>query len=284
MISEKFIDLHTHSVFSDGTFTPSEIVSYAKKLNLSAIALTDHDTTEGIDEFFSAGIKYNIETIAGIELSASYLDNEVHIVGLLIDKNSEDLKDLISYVLEKREERNIEMTKKLSNLGFKISYDEILENSKGSVITRAHYANILLKKGFALSRNEVFDKYLSPGKPGFVEKTLPNAKDCINAIKKSGGVSILAHPTLYKMNRQELEKMCENLISYGLDGIETLYSSYSFSQEKEIKNLAVKYDLKFSGGSDFHGENKKNINLGYGKGNLKVPYEFLSKLKNEAGF
>lgn len=282
MTSEKYIDLHTHSLFSDGTLTPEEIISYAKKLNLSAVALTDHDTTEGIEEFLLAGTKYNIEAIPAIELSASYNGNEIHIVGLFINKNSIALKELISYVAKKRIERNIKMTEKLSKLGLKISYDELSENAKGSVITRAHYANIMLKKGFALSRNEVFDKYISPGKPGFVEKTLPTAEECISAIKKSGGTAILAHPTLYKMDMSTLEKMCKNLIEFGLDGIETMYSSYSLKQESEIKNLALKLNLKFSGGSDFHGENKKNINLGYGKGNLKIPYEYLVKLKNKA--
>ncbi|MCI9353978.1 MAG: PHP domain-containing protein [Firmicutes bacterium] len=276
------IDLHCHSYFSDGTFSPEEIVIKAKKRGLRAIALTDHDTIDGLETFQQAGQKYHIETITGIEFAAQYnrfRKQEIHIVGLGFSLTAKALTEQMKKIVEARQIRNEKMIYALNQLGFDISYEQIKQNAGGNIITRAHFANVLVQKNIVKNTKDAFDKYLSTDKPAYVQRQALSPALCIQTIQKSGGVAVLAHPTLYHMDYNEIELLSQELKSYGLNAIETQYSSYSSEQSKKITALADKIGLLYSGGSDFHGKNKPNIDIGVGKNNLHIPYSYWEALK-----
>lgn len=282
MITEKYIDLHTHSTFSDGTYTPTQLVRAAKEANLSAVALTDHDCVNGVSEAIEAGEKFGIEVIPGIELAAYYstpAETEIHIVGLFLDYKNPALLEKTKEIMDERVQRNLKMTARLSELGFPMTYEELLAEAGRDSCSRAHYANLMVKKGYVKTKKEAFQKYISHGMPGFVPRVLPTPKECINLITQSGGVAILAHPTLYGMNYNQIRIMAKDLMELGLKGIEVKYSTYKPEQEREITRIANELGLKPSGGSDFHGLNKPDISIGTGLGNLGIPKEFLEKLR-----
>ena len=276
------IDLHTHSTASDGTYSPEELARLAKTIGLSAIALTDHDTIDGLEAFRNTGRELGIETIDGIEFAALWEKHhrpEIHIVGLGFDPHHPLLQERMKDIQISRDVRNQKMCEKLSSIGLRITLDEVAANAGGEIITRAHFANVLLKKGYIAKKEDAFSRYISTGLPGYVERDFLSPELCIRTIKEAGGVAVLAHPTLYGINMEQLEELCEELISYGLDGIECQYSTYSSAETKVITALAEKMGLLPSGGSDFHGKNKPNIHLGSGKSNLSIPYGFWEELK-----
>ena len=276
------IDLHVHSTASDGTYTPEEVAKLAKTIGLSAIALTDHDTIDGLEAFQKTGTSFGIETIAGIEFAALWEKHhrpEIHIVGLGFDPNHPALLERMKDIQTSRDIRNQKMCEKLSSIGLHITLDEVAANAGGEIITRAHFANVLLKKGYIAKKEDAFSRYISTGLPGYVEREFLSPELCIRTIKEAGGAAVLAHPTLYGLNMEQLEELCEELIPYGLDGVECQYSTYSSAETKAITALAEKMNLLPSGGSDFHGKNKPNIHLGSGKSNLSIPYAFWSDLK-----
>ena len=276
------IDLHVHSTASDGTYTPAEVAKLAKTIGLSAIALTDHDTIDGLEEFQKAGTALGIETITGIEFAALWEKHhrpEIHIVGLGFDPNHPVLSERMKDIKESRDIRNRKMCEKLSSIGLHITLDEVAANAGGEIITRAHFANVLLQKGYIAKKEDAFSRYISTGLPGYVEREFLTPELCIQTIKEAGGAAILAHPTLYGLNMEQLEELCGELIPCGLDGIECQYSTYSPAETKAITALAEKMHLLPSGGSDFHGKNKPNIHLGSGKSNLAITYSFWEELK-----
>lgn len=276
------IDLHTHSVCSDGTLSPTELILLAKKKGLAAIALTDHDCVDGLAEFIEAGRENGIEPICGIEFGTPWEHHhrpEVHIVGLGFDPANAALRERAALLRDSRDIRNAEMCEKLTAIGLAVTIEELWENAGGDVLTRAHFANVLMNKGYVENRAEAFEKYISPGLPGYVERKMVTPEECIRTIKEAGGVAVLAHPTLYSLNMEQLEELCEELIGYGLDGIECYYSTYTSEQRRAMERLAEKMHLLPSGGSDFHGSNKPHIGLGRGKGNLEIPYSIWEALK-----
>lgn len=278
----KTIDLHTHSYCSDGTFSPEGLVILAKKQGLSAIALTDHDTIDGLELFLEAGKKHGIETICGIEFAALYEGfhrPEIHIVGLGFDRHDPMLLKKLEEIRQSRDDRNERMAKQLTAIGLPVSLEEVAHNAGGEIITRAHFANVLLEKKLIKDRKEAFSKYLSPGCPGYVERQFLTPKGCIEAIKNAGGAAVLAHPTLYDLDMTQVETLCKELIPFGLDGIECRYSTYTPAQTKAIEKIARTLGLLPSGGSDFHGENKPDIRLGKGMGNLQIPYTYWEDLR-----
>ncbi|WP_313529535.1 PHP domain-containing protein [Anaerotignum sp.] len=282
MDKNNIIDLHTHSYCSDGTYSPEGLVVLAKKQGIRAIALTDHDTIDGLEAFMTAGKKHGIETIPGIELGAQcdlFHQPELHIVGLGLDPKAPILDEQMETMRQNRMDRNIKMVNQLAQLGLNITIDDVMQNAGGEIITRAHFANVLLKKGYIYTRDEAFSKYLSHGMPGYVPKTLFTVEQCIQMIHQAGGISILAHPTLYGLAQDQLNTLCSNLAPLGLDGIECYYSAYTPAQRKNMLKLATKHHLYPSGGSDFHGDNKPLIRLGKGRGNLAIPYSIWANMK-----
>lgn len=280
----RYIDLHTHTTASDGTFTPIELVNYAITKNLAAMAITDHDTISGIGVAKSHLLKIDadLEVISGIEFSTmdtTICNRDIHILGLYIDENNTDFVRSLKDIVDSRERRNIKMIKALNKLGIDITKEDIINNSGEEIITRAHFAKALLDKGYIKNYSEAFEKYIGHGCAGYVKREKVTPKDAIELILSCGGIPVLAHPTLYDLNLTQLDGLIKELTSYGLMGIEGIYSLYTKSEEKYLNDSADKYDLLVTGGSDFHGENKSGIDLGVGRGNLKVPYSILDKIK-----
>lgn len=273
------IDLHVHSTASDGTFTPTELVEEAKKIGLSAFALTDHDTVDGVAEAKAAAAEAGIELISGTELSTEYKGKEVHMVGLFLDETNPKLLEHLALYRDNRDNRNEKMYQLLRERGFDITEEALREMFPEGVLTRAHVARFLLEKGYIPSIAVAFEKYIGDNCPCYVPKTKITPQEAIDLIHHAGGKAILAHPVLYHMSDQRLREMIAECKTCGLEGIEALYSTYQAGDERYIRRLAEEYDLKLSGGSDFHGSNKPQIRLGTGMGRLSVPYEFLDNLR-----
>ena len=275
----KYIDLHVHSTASDGSFTPAELVSEAEKAGLAAIAITDHDSVGGIPEALEAGKIHGLEVVPGIELSTEYTDTEIHVVGLYIDPETPRLREQIRMFVDNRDNRNLKMIEKLREAGFSITAEEIYRQNPDSVIARPHIARYLAETGQVKDVKTVFDKYIGDGCPCFVDRFKITPMQAVELIHAAGGTAFLAHPCLYKMDRKVLLEMIEKMLDSGLDGIEAVYSCNQGSDEKDYREIAARYGLLLSGGSDFHGASKPHIHLGTGRGNLRVPYEFLEKIK-----
>lgn len=275
----RYIDLHVHTTASDGTFSPKELIEYASKKNLAAVAITDHDCITGIKEAKEYGKSYDVEVVSGIEFSTRYKDTEIHILGLYIDENSDIFLDGLGEIVNTRDERNYEMIKKLNDHGLNITMDDVTNTADSYIYTRAHIAKALFQKGYVSSIKEAFIKYIGNDGPCYVPREKVTPQLAIKLILESGGIPILAHPTLYNMDLRQLDVLINELSQIGLMGIEGLYSLYTKSEEKYLKDFANKYDLIISGGSDFHGSNKPDIDLGVGRGNLRIPYEILEIIK-----
>lgn len=277
----KYIDLHTHSTCSDGTFTPSELAAHAAEKGLAAFALTDHDTTDGLAEAAAAAAEYGVEFVPGIEFSTEYQGHDIHIVGLDIDPAEEELAAKLRSFRANRDVRNEEMLALLRTVGgFTITMED-LKNAYGenTVITRAHFGRWLFEHGCVKFISEAFDRYLGDGCPCFVEKKKTRPQTAVRLILGAGGIPVLAHPLLYHLSPEELEQLVRELKGYGLAALEAVYSSNIGMDESNMRRLARKMGLKISGGSDFHGKNKPLLELGSGRGNLKIPYEVLENLR-----
>ncbi|MBP5281085.1 MAG: PHP domain-containing protein [Lachnospiraceae bacterium] len=298
------IDLHVHSVYSDGTLTPSELVDYAMKKGISAFALTDHDTTDGIDEAMTRARELKAaekadqaftqatpengeqkdahavpEIIPGIELSTDEGGKEVHIVGLFIDKDNPEFREYLKAFIETRDNRNKKMCDRFQEHGIDVTYEALLERFPDCVLTRAHFARYLTEHGYVKSNQEAFDRYLGSRCPMYVPREKITPVKAVELIKTAGGLPIFAHPILCRMSDSRLEALVMELKEAGLVGIEAIYSTYAPAEERQIRSLAAKYDLLISGGSDFHGANKPKIDMGTGMGKLYVPEEVLQALK-----
>lgn len=273
------VDLHVHSNKSDGSYTPAELVSYALEKGLSAFALTDHDTTEGLAEAMEASKDQPVEVIPGIEFSTEYEGRDIHILGLFIDYEEEQFKKHLIAFQQSRITRNEKMCARLSEAGIDITYDALLSEFPGSVITRAHYAKYLLAHGYTKSMKEAFERYVGDNCPYFVPREKVTPVQAVKLILQSHGIPILAHPPLYHMGKERLDTLISTLADAGLMGIEAVYSTYCASEEREMKALAKKYNLCISGGSDFHGNTKPGLDLAVGYGKLFIPEEILDNLK-----
>lgn len=275
----EYIDLHVHSNRSDGTFTVQEIIEYAVKKGLKAIALTDHDTVDGVDEAVLYAKDYNIEVIPGIEMSSDYKGTDLHILGLNIDYQNEEFNNFVDKCRLNRYNRNLKMAEKLRSLGIDIDASKLQEIYGNAAITRAHYARYLVENGYVKDKDTAFKKYLGKGCPGYVPKITISPKEAIDIIKVAKGHPILAHPLLYKYSKVQLDSLFDYLKGLGLEGIEGIYSLHTVEDELMLKKMAKSHGLYITGGSDFHGGNKPDIDLGTGKGNLKIPYELIENIR-----
>ena len=282
VIDKRPVDLHVHSTRSDGTLTPAELLRYAVKKNLRVMALTDHDTVDGLPEIREEAAKTENapEIVNGVELSTDLEGRDVHIVGLFINTEDPGLNEYLKKFKDARDTRNVKMCKALSEgLKFEITYDRLKEAFPGAVITRAHYARYMLDKGVISSMNEAFDRWIGDGKPYYIPREKVRPEDGVELIRRASGIPILAHPVLYKFSSSRLEKLVSDLKDAGLMGMETRYSTYTTGETRQMMGIAEKYGLLESGGSDFHGSNKKDIDLGTGRGSLFIPYEIYERLK-----
>ena len=273
-----YIDLHTHTTASDGTDTPTQLVNNALSLPLSAIAITDHDTVDGVEEAIQAAKGTNLEVIAGIELSCQYHQKEIHMLGYFIDYKSEPLFHRLEQLKQARNLRNEKMRQKLEEAGMPLTMEEIQGPHKETVITRAHFARALQEKGYIKTKEEAFQKYIGDGCPCYVLKPEFTPKEAIALIKQANGLAVLAHPMLYKMGYQELEQLIASLADTGLTGVEVYHSSHNTANSSRLREMIRPYHLLPTGGSDYHGENKKGVLLGVGHGGLRVSHALLDDL------
>lgn len=278
MCKLNYVDLHVHTTASDGTLTPSEVICLAQKTGLAAIAITDHDTVSGIEEALIAGKKLGVEIVPGIELSVAY-EKEMHILGYYIDYKNLFLQNKIKELEQFRLQRNPLIIKKLNLLGLKVELEEVKEIVSGNIIGRPHIAQIMLKKGYVNTINDAFAKYLAEGKPAYVAKRRISVQEAIAVIHSAGGCAVLAHPKYLGLSKEKLDVLLDELLSYGLDGMEVYYGSHSLNEQICYKELAIKKGLIITGGSDFHGASKPKIKLGQGINKSRFSFDLLDSLK-----
>lgn len=275
------VDLHVHSNKSDGSFSPAELVSYALEKGLSAFALTDHDTMDGVEEALAAAAGKPIEVIPGIEFSSDYEGEDIHIVGLYLDCGSAFLRRRMENFVNGRTIRNREMCRRLTQFGMPVTYEELCAEFPDCVITRAHYARYLLSHGYTKSLKEAFDRYIGDNCPCYVPRKKITPMRAVEIVLRAGGIPVLAHPMLYHLSPAKLEQLISVLKDAGLVGIEAVYSTHTPADERTVRRLADKYGLLISGGSDFHGSAKPGLDLGCGYGRLFIPEELLTRLKEK---
>lgn len=279
IFDHRVVDFHTHSTCSDGTMTPSELVLYAEKRGLSAFALTDHDSVDGIKEAMEQARKCNIEFIPGIEFSAAE-DTETHIIGLFIDPENPVLLNTIQKLKDSRRRRMEDVCCKLRQLGLDITHEEALEAAGGKFVGRAHIAKLMVEKGYCQTIRECFDKYIGLGKPAYSEKNELTAVEAVKSIRAAGGLAFLAHLNQTGYDLKKTEELLITLKNAGLNGIEGYYPEYDKNHISSYRALAEKLSLALSGGSDFHGTMKPHIEIAVGTGNLKIPYFIYENFKN----
>ena len=273
------IDLHTHSLHSDGAQTPADVVRTAKEAGLAAIALSDHDCIAGVQEAMDTGKELGVEVIPAVELSAQS-DTELHILGYFVDIHNKKLQDTMAYALQVRDQRQEDTCRKLNEMGFAITMDEVREEAHGNpVLCRAHFAQIMVRKGYAPSVQEAFKQYLSVGCYAYSNRQALTGPEAVSLIHEAGGIAVAAHLHLIKLPDDELREYLKSLIPYGLDGVEGYYTDYTPDMELRYRAMAKELGLVISGGTDYHGKNKPHIAIGKGRGELEIPYSVLEGLK-----
>jgi len=278
------IDLHIHSTASDGSRTPSEIISLAKKLNLGAIAITDHDTIEGSLEVLENEIPASLNFLTGVEISSNPpiplpSSGSLHILGYGIRTDNPELNQALSVLRKARKNRNPEILKRLEDLGIDISIDEIQKKVGTGQIGRPHIAKAMLAKGVVKTMNEAFERYLGKNCPAYIDKYRIECEKAIELIRNAGGIPVLAHPGLIQTeNPEEMKHIVFVLKEMGLMGIEVFYTDHTQNQSVEFQMLALHLDLLVTGGTDFHGEMLPDIQMGSGRGDMFIPYEIYENL------
>ena len=276
-------DLHCHSGFSDGSLTPAELVELAEKQGLSALALTDHNTSAGLKEFMEAGKDSPVITVPGCEFSTEWKEKEIHIVGLFFqEKYWNEIEDFLELSHIAKINSNLALIANLNRAGYQVSEEEASALTKGD-FNRSHIARVLMKKGYVHSVQEAFDTLLKEGKGFYTPAKKLSPMAVIRFIKVYGATAVMAHPFL-NLSLEELKVFLPEAKEAGMDAIETLYTEFDEETTKTAIALAEQYGLKQSGGSDFHGAAKPDIFLGTGRGNLNIPYSFYEDLLKCADF
>lgn len=273
------IDLHTHTQVSDGTDSPAQLVRRAKAAGLHAVAITDHDTIAGLPEAQQEGVALGIEVIRGCEISARGDDAEMHILGLWLPEDATELEKTLATLRAHRDARNVIIVEKLQELGLDVSYEEVLEASRGEAVGRPHIATVLINKGFANDWQDAFIRYLGYKGKAFVPKEILGPEEAVSLLAGMGASVSLAHPCLSLSSREAIEQLVRRLKDYGLSAIEAYHSDHSQAEQRFCVDIATRYGLALTGGSDYHGTAKPRISLGTGYGGLRVPLFVLDSLK-----
>ena len=276
------IDLHLHTTHSDGSFSTGEVMAFAKQAGLKALAITDHDIIDGIPEATAIGRELEIEVVPGVEISSRLGESELHILGYFLNWTDPLLAQRLSTLRDSRHLRNPKIVQRLNDLGIPITYEEVRALAGTESVGRPHIARLLMEKKFVTSAKEAFDRYLANGRPAFVDRELPEPAEAVRWIREAGGVPVLAHPTWVRTSAEGLRVLVRELKAAGLGGIEVHYSTHTPSQTTEYLDLAKQCDLLVTGGSDFHGVTKPDIEVGIGRGQLKVSEKLLDPLRKAA--
>lgn len=265
------IDLHMHSVFSDGSRTPEELVEEGLSIGLKAMALTDHDTVGGVQRFLAAAERVRMPVLAGVEVSADVAKGTLHVLGYGVDPKNRVLIEHLRWIREGRDERNREILHKLNRLGMRVSAEELAQSAGADAVGRPHIARALIAKGYVRDKREAFDRLLAKGKPAYAERRRLTAEATMELIRTAGGLPVIAHPFTLKLSMKELGVFARRLQAAGLAGIECYYSEHTPEMQRKFKALADELGLLATGGSDYHGELSPGIRMGKGTGHLAVP-------------
>ena len=269
------IDLHTHSTASDGTYTPAQLMEYAHARNINAIALTDHDSIDGIIEAQKKARELSMEFIPGIELSIQWPTGEFHLLGLGLQSPSKELLGAIDFLRQERDNRNIKMAQKLQEQGIAITYEEVVEKAGTKTIGRPHFASLMIEKGFIRQRQQAFDQYFAKGRPCYVEGTGLDLEDAVKAIKTSGGIPVQAHPLSMYVSWGKMEDTMIDIQMHGVEGLEAWHPGTRVSEAYRLEELARKLGMTATAGSDFHGEKvRADRKIGYTAGKSKIEDKF----------
>ncbi len=273
------IDLHLHTTYSDGSYSPHEVVTMAHRAGVMTLAITDHDCTDGLPETITSASALNLQVIPGIEMSSSFRGKETHILGYFVAWQESSFQRRLATLRDTRCIRIREIIQKLTQLGLPLTEEEVKAVGGIGSVGRPHVAQVILGKGYVRSVKEAFERYLGEGALAYVPRDLPDATEVISWIREVGGVAVLAHPSWVKEKQIGLQPFCEALKERGLQGIEVFYSTHTSRQTSEYLTLAKRLDLLMTGGSDFHGLAKPDIRVGVGRGNLKVSAKLLDPLQ-----
>ncbi len=278
------IDLHTHTTFSDGSYTPAQLVALALQQDVTVLAITDHDTTDGLPEALEAAKDYSVEIIPAMELSAQFQNREVHILGYFINPSDPLLQIRLKSLRSSRMDRLHRILDRLDLLGIPISLEEVEQTAGIGTIGRPHIAYALLRKGHVNSLKEAFEQFLGTRGKAYIPRQVPEAKEIMTWIRDAGGIPVLAHPYWEGYNKEESVTACQTLVEQGLHGLEVFYGTFSAKQISFNLGLARRFNLLMTGGSDFHGSLKPGIALGKGKGSLHVPTKVMERLRVAANY
>ena len=275
------VDLHVHSTASDGSESPSEVVRLATRAGLSAVALTDHDTLEGVAEAGDEAERQGIELIPGVELSCEWERGGLHLVVLFLEPGAGPLQDRLAALRESRTHRNRVIAERLAELGMDIDFGEVLEQSGNSNVGRPHFAAVMKRKGYVPDHSTAFDRYLGAGGPAYVPRRLLCPEEAIGLACRSGAIPVVAHPhTLGLDSAAEYADTYRRLAGFGLAGVECFYGEYDPRTRRELEQSIRSFGLLPSGGSDFHGDYKPGLLVGVGRGDLVVPDRVLDDLRS----
>lgn len=270
----KYVDLHVHTIYSDSTFTPEEVVTCARDRDISAIAICDHDSVDGIEPCRVFGERMGVEIIPGIEMSVEKQDAEIHLLGYFMDYSLSWFRSRLKELQEARINRIHQMVEKLRSNGIDLNADDVFNVSGRGTIGRLHLALAILKTGKVGSIKEIFGKYIGFRKPCYIANVKLTPKEAIDMILRAGGVPVLAHP-----NCMGKDEYIPELIGYGLRGIEVYHTDHNSSAVKRYEEMAMKNNLLITGGSDCHGLGKGRALLG----EIRVPYTIVDRLREESG-
>jgi len=276
-------DLHVHSTCSDGTVAPAEVVRRGREARLAAMALTDHDTFDGVPEALEAGRKHGIRVVPGIELSLPH-QATFHMIGLAVDPGNARILAVAAALREGRGPRNLEIVGKLRALGVDVTIEEVAAEAGGDVVARPHFARVLVKRRVFGSLQEAFDRFLKKGAPAYAERTRVDLSEAVAAIRDAGGASVVCHPFTLGHGDDDAATLAElrALAAAGVDAVEVRCGRSTPSDIARWEGLARDAGLLPSGGSDFHGDNKPDLKIGRGRGRLRVPLEWLEALEDRA--
>ena len=282
------VDLHVHSSVSDGLLSPRDLVRHAKEVGLKAMALTDHDTVAGVAEALAAGREFGVEVIPGVEISAEFEKGACHILGYFVAPAHRGLRKILSDARDGRDKRNIRILELLNGLGLRLTMDEMAARVKDGVLTRAHFATVMLEKRYVKTWDEAFERYLGSGKPAYVPRIRVTPEDAIQVIHAAGGLAALAHPRQLNRSPKETDEWIEKLAAAGLDGVETQTPDHTSNYARRYRAAAARLGLVETGGTDWHGYRPAaatetgrhiNIHLGLGRGSMAIHYALVEAMK-----
>ncbi|WP_243315465.1 PHP domain-containing protein [Geothrix paludis] len=275
------IDLHCHTLHSDGTDTPERLALLGEEAGLTALCLTDHDTLGGIPEFLAMQPKVKVRLLVGTELSCRFLGRSLHVLGLLVDPADARFQGRLDELRSRRDDRNRRMLARLAELGCPITYEDVRAQAETPLISRVHFAKALAARGFVKRAPEAFERLIGDDCPGFVPREELSPAEATRWIREAGGVPVVAHPGRFAGGSFRWDEAMKDLQREGMEGLEGYYGEYRAAEQKHFVALAARLGMVVTGGSDYHGANKPGLRLGAGRGGLKVPDSLLDDLERQ---